>query len=410
MTNVLLFSYSILLSVTDFILSLWPSEKLKKMYAGRKETHKRVLDFIKKHPNPVWIHCASLGEFEQGRPLIEEIKSENSKTPIVLSFFSPSGYEIKKNYPYADLIVYLPADTLKNAKWVSDVVRPKLFIFVKYEFWWNLIHQLVHSPTKTILISGVFRHKDYFFNPILTPFKSLLGQFDKLFVQDQDSAKVLQHHNILNFEVVGDTRIDSVLKNAETVHLDDKWHQWMKQNPVIIYGSVWDSDMDVVKASTDYFSEYVHIIAPHDVSFTQVKRIETTINKEMSYWDEDSFAHNIIMVNTIGLLKNLYKIADYVYIGGGFHKGIHNILEPASYGVPVFFGPHHKKFNEATTLKNIGQGHAIHNFNTMKDFIEQYSHHTALNSQIKKASKLFFEQNKGATHKIIEYITPTIKK
>lgn len=408
MTKLLLFFYTSLLTLTDLILQFWPSEKLKKMYNGRKKTRTKVLDFVQKHPHPIWIHCASLGEFEQGRPIIEALKTENSSNPIILSFFSPSGYEIKKDYPYADLIVYLPADTPKNAKWIVDIVRPKLFIFVKYEFWWNLIHHLVHSPTKTILVSGVFREKNYFFIPILAPLKELLKRFDRLFVQDNESAQVLKRNNIFNYDIVGDTRIDSVMKNIETAQLDDKWFQWAGKKRVIIYGSVWDSDMKVVNPSIEYFTEYIHIIAPHNVNQIQIQRIQSTINKKMSFWHEDTFENNIIMVNTIGLLKNLYKIADYVYIGGGFHKNIHNTLEPASYGMPVFFGPEHTKFTEAFSLQKIGQGHSISDFVKMQETIEKYSKDTQLIYKVEQASKIFFEQNRGASDKIIQYIKSSI--
>ncbi len=408
MTKLLLFFYTSLLTLTDFILQFWPSEKLQKMYNGRKKTRTKVLDFVQKYPHPIWIHCASLGEFEQGRPIIEALKTENSSNPIILSFFSPSGYEIKKGYPYADLIVYLPADTPKNAQWIVDIVRPKLFIFVKYEFWWNLIHHLVHSPTKTILVSGVFREKNYFFIPILASLKKLLKRFDRLFVQDNESAQVLKRNNIFNYDIVGDTRIDSVMKNIETAQLDDKWFQWAGKKRVIIYGSVWDSDMKVVNASIEYFTEYIHIIAPHNVNKMQIQRIQSTINKKISFWNEDTFENNIIMVNTIGLLKNLYKIADYVYIGGGFHKSIHNTLEPASYGMPVFFGPEHTKFTEAFSLQKIGQGHSISDFDKMQETIENYSKDTQLIYKVEQASKLFFEQNRGASDKIIQYIKSSI--
>lgn len=408
MTKIVLFIYTFFLYGIDLLLRHWPNAKLKRMYAGRKETQSKVNQFIKKHPHPLWIHCASLGEFEQGRPIIESLKKSKPQIPIVLSFFSPSGYEIRHNDSKADLVVYLPADTPQNARWIKNTVQPVVFVFVKYEFWWNLIYRLVDSPVKTLLVSGVFRKEDYFFKSYFYAFKNLLNKFDRLFIQDSASAEVLKSNGINNYEIAGDTRIDRVIENAQNALLDDKWHQWTGKKSVIIYGSVWDSDMPIVTSSISHFPDCVHIVVPHDVKDSQVRRIKGRIGKKVSLWDDEKFEHNIIIVDTIGWLNKLYKIADFVYIGGGFQKGIHNLLEPASYGLPLFFGPKHKKFTEAFILQRIGQGHPILQFKEMKNIIEKFIGNPVLTHNIKETSKQFFESNKGATARIMTYIESTI--
>ncbi len=409
MTKIFLFFYSFFLSCVDTILSFWPNKKLKMMYQGRKDTRDNVERFIESNPQPIWIHCASLGEFEQGRPLIEAIKQYNPDIPIILSFFSPSGYEIRKDYKFADLVVYLPVDSPNNARWMANKVKPKFFIFVKYEFWWNIINELVHSPTKTILISGIFREKDYFFYPLLSPLRNMLADFDKIFVQDTLSENILKAKNIKNVTTAGDTRMDRVIENAKNATLDSKWHQWSGHKKVFVYGSIWDSDMPIVVDSITYYSDSIHILVPHDISEKSIAMLSSKVKSPSSKWSDESLKYNIIWVDTIGWLNKLYKIADISYVGGGFNKGIHNILEPASYGIPVFFGPRHQRFSEAIELKKIGQGFAIREFDEMLNTIIQIDEIPYEIEKIKQNSKTYFNSNKGATAKIMEYLTASIE-
>jgi 3-deoxy-D-manno-octulosonic-acid transferase len=409
MVRIYLFLYSVLLFIADLILSVWPDKKLKAMFSGRKETKSKAMEVVSKKGRPVWIHCASLGEFEQGRPVIEALKKSYPGIPLILSFFSPSGYEMRSHFPYADAVVYLPSDSPAHARWMVHDVRPLVFIFVKYEFWWNLIFELERSDIKTLLISGTFRSDNYFFHPFLKPLKRLIKGFDALFIQDEQSAQVLRSQHILNFAVAGDTRIDRVLENASQARIDNKWFEWKGNKKVFIYGSIWDSDMHVVRASVAHFSEDLHVIVPHDVDEDNVTRLCHSWKDRVSYWNDEVFRHDIVMVNTIGLLNSLYLIADFVYVGGGFQKGIHNILEPASYGIPVFFGPRHTKFFEATQLKACGQGYDIENFEDMKKTVEELLHDPAKSLEISEASHHFFQSQKGATEKILTYLEDVLK-
>lgn len=404
MVRIYLFFYSFLLFVTDLMLSLWPDKKLKAMFSGRKETKRKVSDIVRKKGRPVWVHCASLGEFEQGRPVIEALKKSYPDIPLILSFFSPSGYEMRCHFQYADTVVYLPSDSPANARWLVKDINPLLFIFVKYEFWWNLIFELGRSEVKTLLVSGTFRPDNYFFHPFLRPLKNLLKGFDTLFIQDESSAEVLKAQNILNYKVAGDTRIDRVLENASIARIEDKWFEWKKNRRVFIYGSVWDSDMHVIRASVTCFSDDLHVVVPHDVDASNVTRLCHSIPGKVSFWNDEILEHDVVVVNTVGLLNSLYMIADFVYIGGGFQKGIHNILEPASYGIPVFFGPRHTKFTEAEQLKTCGQGYDIQNFEDMRKKVVELTHEPEKLLEISNASKFFFQSQKGATKTILSYM------
>lgn len=378
------------------------------MYAGRKETKTRVLSVIRNQSRPFWIHCASLGEFEQGRPVIEALKTSYPDVPLILSFFSSSGYKMRYDFPHADCVVYLPSDTPDNARWIVHDISPQIFIFVKYEFWWNLIHELGGSQVKMMLVSGVFRPDDYFFNSLLKPLKQLVKTFDILFVQDEYSAEVLRTEGIKNCVVSGDTRVDRVLENAGWARIQEKWIVWKKQKKVFIYGSVWDSDMHIVRASVSHFSDSLHVIVPHDISDQNVKKLCQTWEDNVSYWSDDFFNYPIVVVNTIGILNQLYTMADFVYVGGGFQKGIHNILEPASYGIPVFFGPHHQKFTESYQLITCGQGFSIRQFDDMQETVEELIRHPSELLKIREASHHFFQSHSGATRKVMSYIRTLI--
>ena len=385
------------------------SNKLALLYQGRKDTWQKLKAFSSDNKESIWVHCASLGEFEQGRPLIERIRKDFPDIPLVLSFFSPSGYEIRKNYEFADLIIYLPADLDVCSQRLIAMIKPSMVLFVKYEFWWNLIRILLSNHIKVFLISGVFRKNDYFFNPILKSLKDLLCRYTKIYVQDDASATVLLSNGISNFEVAGDTRIDNVIFRSKFSNLPDNITKFVENKIVIIYGSIWTSDMKVVCPLIGKYDDFVHIIAPHDVSDDNIAAIKKMLNQKSSTYSDDQWNSNILIINNIGMLSGLYSIAKYAYIGGGFQKGIHNTLEPAVFGIPVFFGPKYTKFTEATRMIEIEIAFSVQEPEACIRWIDILESDVTEYAKIRDKSNHFFTSNSGATEKIVSDLYPYLR-
>lgn len=381
------------------------SPKLKKLYIGRKETLLAFNESGRKFKNVIWVHCASLGEFEQGRPIIESLKVNYPNRQVVLSFFSPSGYEIRKNYEYVDHIFYLPSDLPDTAISLIRYFDPEIFILVKYEFWWNLLEALSKAKCKIYLVSGVFREGDYFLSPLFTPFKNILKNFNGIFVQDELSERVLKTNMINQTQAVGDTRIDRVISNTQNVKVSNKILQYTDGFTTIVYGSVWMSDIFILKGMIEKFPHFRHIIAPHDISKSNIKTIINQLPIKPSLYSENEIISQVLIIDNIGMLSSLYKVAKYTYIGGGFQSGIHNILEPAVFNIPVFFGPNYKKFNEAVVLHNQGAAFAIDTLDMIKTKIEFFEENGGQLETIAEKIKNYFQQNKGATAKIIAHLS-----
>jgi 3-deoxy-D-manno-octulosonic-acid transferase len=379
------------------------SQKLNLLYTGRKRTLISMTK-VSSLQHPIWIHCASLGEFEQGRPLIEYYKSKYPDQAILLSFFSPSGYEIRKNYPMADEIIYLPSDLSTNAASLIKHFRPSMLILVKYEFWWNTIKSAQENKIPIYLISGIFRENDYFFKPLFKPFKELLNRFDFIFTQDKTSSEILTNHNIVNHFCVGDTRIDRVIDNTKNIALPEKISSFTKDKITIIYGSAWMSDIEVVKNCIAAFPNFNHVIAPHDINPKNIKAIRNSLGQPSLLYSEMYTDAKVLIIDNIGMLSTLYSIADYVYIGGGFQKGIHNILEPAVFYLPVFFGPNHQKFNEAVRLTRESAAFNIDNANQMIQHILEFEKSSLLKDKVRNSLIQYFDENRGATEKIVRHL------
>ncbi len=350
------------------------------------------------------MHCASLGEFEQGRPLLEKLRSQYPEKHFVLSFFSSSGYEQIANKGLADTVVYLPADIPAIVNRVLDTARPELWIFVKYEFWWHFIRALQDRKIPVILISAVFRKNDYFFKPFFREFLSLLKKYRQLFVQDIQSEKILQNHGFKNVCVVGDTRVDRVIQRAEMARADERLQTFVAGRKTIVYGSVWMSDMPLVTRSIAAFPHFAHILAPHDIGRDNISRLSKQLEGPVCLYSEGVFIGNTLKINNIGMLASAYVLADYAYVGGGFEGGIHNILEPAVYGIPVFYGPRHQKFNEAVRLHAMGAATVVKQEDDLADSIEMLVHEPVKVQQIKEICRQFFAESRGATDKIVNEI------
>lgn len=379
------------------------SIKLRKLRSGRKETF-RKLDQIDKKKSVVWLHCASLGEFEQGRPLLEKLRMQHPHKHYVVSFFSSSGYDQVVHKGSADTVVYLPADLPAHINNVLKIVRPELWIFVKYEFWWHLIHVLHQKQVPIVLISAVFRKKDYFFRPFFGVFLDLLKKYRRIFVQDTQSANILKNHGFQNASVAGDTRIDRVMQRAAEARADEKLKTFVAGRKVVVYGSIWMSDMSLVDRSIATFPQFAHILAPHDIGADNLSRLSKRLNGPICFYSGESSKGNTLIIDNIGMLASSYVLANYAYIGGGFEAGIHNILEPSVFGIPVFFGPRHQKFNEAVQLHRLGAASVVSKEGDLAEGIAILEDNPQKVLQIKDICKQFFDESMGATEKIADAI------
>lgn len=348
----------------------------------------------------IWFHCASLGEFEQGRPVLELFRKRHPDYGILLSFFSPSGYEVRKNYDGADYITYLPLDQPSKVRNFVKAAQPDLVVFVKYEFWPNIINEIKKSGAKLIGISVIFRPGQAFFKPWGGFFRKILKQFDFLFVQNEQTARLLDKINYTSYDVVGDTRFDRVIATAEQEISIPKVEKFLnKKSKVMVVGSAWPEDMEVLKPFIITHPEMKFIIAPHEINEDQINQWKTELQAVL-YSEFEAYTHeNVLIINSIGLLSRLYKYADYTFVGGGYKTGLHNILEPAVFGTPIFFGDKkYEKFQEAIDLIDLKVAFPIRD--NLDDWIK-----TVDLEEIKALAANYVKKNQGATDKIIDHLT-----
>ena len=340
------------------------SAKLKKMRRGQSETMSYLANKIKPTDRPVWIHAASLGEFEQGRPLIERIKREYPGRKIVLTFFSPSGYEVRKNYPIVDAVCYLPFDTPSRVRRFLDILNPSVAVFVKYEFWGNYLTQLAKCHIPTYIISAIFRPDQVFFKPWGGTFRRMLGCFDTLYLQDDNSRQLLEEIGVTNTRVVGDTRFDRVTDIMNTTTPMHDIESFATSGSLcVIAGSSWPLDEDVYMPWFNRHPEVKLIIAPHEFDDERIKNLKQRCeNGATSYstFNGDN-TPQVLIVDCFGKLAAMYRYCDVAIVGGGFGVGIHNINEAAVYNLPVIFGPKYSKFKEAVDLVSLGGAFSINN-------------------------------------------------
>ena len=339
--------------------SFYPKAKL--WLAGRRQWHPRLQRAMAQlQVRPVWVHCSSLGEFEQGRPLIEAIKARNPQQPVVLSFYSPSGYEVRKGYPLADYVCYLPLDTRRNAQRFVETLNPSLAIFVKYEFWYHMLGALNGAKVPTYVVSAIFRPQQVFFKSYGCWYRRFLQRFTHLFVQDEQSVELLRGIGICNATACGDTRFDrvaAIARSADTIPEVERFCALEPHRPVLVAGSTWPPDEELLAAYMRTSSGLRLIIAPHEVHDAHLRLVEqrfgfagTVRYTQLRDGSSPSTGARVLIVDTIGLLAAIYRYGQVAYGGGGFGVGIHNTLEAAVYGMPVLFGPNYRRFNEAVGL------------------------------------------------------------
>ena len=357
----------------------------------------------------IWVHSASLGEFEQGRPVIEKIKSNWPDKKIALTFFSASGYNARKNYPYADWVGYMPLDTKKDSTHFISILKPSLAIFVKYEFWYNHLDRLISDRVPFIYIS-TFWWKGHF---LLKPWNQWLMKkvmnADAIFVQDLDSKKYLEQTGYSHAIVAGDTRIDRVLSIRDHSDPPPLFKKFSSTKPLFIAGSTWPADEKIIKKWYEHNPAFNLIIVPHEISASAINDTTVLLSEYSpilySQWNGEDF--NILIVDKIGLLSLIYTYATIAYIGGGFGKGIHNTLEAAVYGIPVIFGPNYQSFKEAYDLIKIEIGFSINTDTELKEVVDSLSGERLMN--IHTQANQYFNQNKGATELIFNYLTKFVK-
>lgn len=401
------FLYQVFIHLFSFSYRLGSffSKKAKKGWKGRKE-QKKIFKALEKEEF-IWLHCSSVGEFEQGRPVLESIKKKYPYHKIALSFFSPSGFELRKNYPKADIVFYLPLDTHTNVENLLKYFNPRILILVKYDYWLNLLMALKKREIPVVVISAIFRENQYR-NQIFANyfFKALKNSITHFFVQHQKSAHILESHGISNFSIVGDTRFDRVYQIANQ-KIEIPWIENFKGlKKILVLGSTWGNDEEIFLnfLRTELPTTWKAVIIPHEINQQNIIHFKEFFNENVTFYSEGiNPKAKILVVDAVGFLSQIYAYADVAYVGGGFNKsGVHNTLEPAVFGIPIMIGPCHEKFNEVQTLiKN----HIIFPVGNRQEFQETFKFIQSQNpSDFKKRSKEVFSQNLGATEKILDFL------
>lgn len=379
-------------------------DKAHSFVIGRRKIFSRIEREIIKGAPIVWFHCASLGEFEQGRPIIEKFREDYPKYKILLSFYSPSGYEVRKNYQHADYIFYLPIDTKRNAqKWIS-LIKPTAAFFIKYEFWHHYINELNQNNIPIFSVSSIFRENQIFFKKYGKFNRNILQKFSYFFVQDKQSIELLDQIGIKNKVISGDTRFDRVKAIRGSVVDIPMINIFKNNHQAFIIGSSWQDDLDVLAPFINQSEDNLKfIIAPHEVYEMGIKNIEKQIDRKTIRYsqanEEDIGNFEVLIIDNVGMLSSLYQYGDYAYIGGAFGKGLHNILEAATFGMPIFFGnKSYKKFREARELIQLEGAFAIADYHELKEKYSRLNHDVS-----SMTTQSYVEGNIGATEKIMSY-------
>ena len=393
------------------------NKKAKSWLLGRKNFHQQVIDsgFKAESDRPLaWFHCASLGEFEQARPVIEKYKSTFQTHKILLTFFSPSGYEIRKNYEGADYVFYLPIDTASNARQFIETFQPSIAFFVKYEFWYYYLRTLAEKNIPAISFSAIFRANQVFFKNYGAFNRNILTYFSHIFVQNKTSLDLLKSIHIQNISIGGDTRFDRVKQIAEAKKQIPIVEQFKDKKPLLIVGSCWEQDFEVIAPFLNTFKEELKvIIAPHEIHDAEIetwrKNLQaksirfSSINQESN---SSVASAQVLFIDNIGMLSSLYQYAEFAWIGGAYRKGLHNTLEAATFGLPIFFGnKNYQKFQEAVDLIRIGGAKAIADTAEFKEHFEELYFNENIRKEKSELIQSYVQENLGGTDKIIKFIT-----
>lgn len=387
------------------------SKKVRKMWKGERHAFDILKEKVDANAKYVWFHAASLGEFEQGRPLIERIRKSYPEYKILLTFYSPSGYEVRKNYEGADIVCYMPVDTPLNAIRFLRLVRPVMAFFIKYEFWYNYLHILKHRNIPVYSVSSIFRPEQIFFKWYGRKYSQVLKCFTRFFVQNEESKSLLSRIGLDNVDVVGDTRFDRVIQIRDAAKKLPIVETFVDSAPhVFIAGSSWPPDEEIFIKYFNQHSDWKLIIAPHVIGEDHLKQILSLLKerKVVRYTqaDEENVADaDVLIIDCFGLLSSIYHYGEVTYVGGGFGVGIHNTLEAAVWNVPVIFGPNNKKFQEAQGLLKSGGGYEITNYDDFEQLMSSLSDNEKILKESGRKAGAFVESLSGASDKILSKIS-----
>ncbi|MET6989106.1 3-deoxy-D-manno-octulosonic acid transferase [Sediminicola arcticus] len=407
----MLFLYNLAVLVASFVLKLIAnfSPKIKLFVNGRENVFSQLQLEIAGEDKVIWIHTASLGEYEQGLPIIEKLKIAYPNFKILLTFFSPSGYEVKKNTSVADLVCYLPLDTKENAQKFIALAKPKLAIFVKYEIWPNYLQELHKQQVPTLLISAIFTKRKIFFKIYGDFMRKSLHTFSHIFVQDKNSQELLRSIHINNSTIAGDTRLDRVSEILERDNSLDFMKTFKQGNLCLVAGSTWPEDEGIL---LDYINspdqQLKFVIAPHNIKKSHIQKLKEAITKKTILFSElDNKGTNnaeVFIIDTVGLLTKIYSYADIAYVGGGFATGLHNTLEPAVFGIPVLIGPQYKGFKEAEDLVELKGVLPVATKLEFQKTLAELAQKEGFRKETGTINASYITQNKGASLKILSYI------
>ena len=405
----LLYTFSIHLYNAAIAIAALFNEKARLLHSGRKNTlpvlkEKCAGKFV------IWLHAASLGEYEQGKPLIQKLKQRYPNATFLVTFFSPSGYEVKKNDADIDVACYLPGDTPRQVRQFLDLVQPQMAFFVKYEYWYNFMKGLKDREIPFYYLSAIFRPSQYFFKPYGKWFARQLHSCTHFFVQNEESQRLLQNIAIENVTITGDTRFDRVYAIAQQNEKLDFIEQFKGDKKLLVVGSSWQPDESVVRQIYDFIkNDYKIVFAPHIISKEHISGIKSLFKEEKIVCfsersDQNLAEYDLFIIDTIGLLSRIYKYADVAMVGGGFETGLHNTLEAAVFGIPVFFGPKYAKFNEAIELVRRQGGFSIQNADEMRRIMEKFRCEPEFYQKTCQICSDFVKENLGACDKILAVI------
>ena len=414
----MLFIYNLIVVCADFILKIGVlfNPKIKLFVEGRKSTYKVLSNKIKAYDKTIWFHAASLGEYEQGLPVMERMKSRFPNHLIVLTFFSPSGYEIRKNNTIADVTVYLPLDTQSNVDKFMEIVRPDMAFFIKYEYWPNFLNALKNRETPTYLISGIFREDQLFFKWYGGFYRNALNAFEHFFVQNSKSKDLLLKLGKSNVTVSGDTRFDRVASILNRDNSLEFIEEFKNNSLTIVVGSSWPKDESLLVPYINSAENVKFIIAPHNIKTEQIQALKNSISKKTMLFSEVDFTSSnpinlshfdVFIIDSIGILTKIYSYADIAYVGGGFgNPGVHNLLEPATFGIPIVIGTNYSHFPEAAALVNLEGCISISTQEELKEAFDNLIQNQDIRFEKGHICNTFVKMNKNATDIIMNHIAP----
>ncbi|MDP3469165.1 MAG: glycosyltransferase N-terminal domain-containing protein [Daejeonella sp.] len=381
------------------------NKKAAAWISGRKGLIQLIESRLYKNKRYTWFHFASLGEFEQGRPVLERLKSENPELPIIITFFSPSGYEIRKDYALADFVFYLPADTRTNAKEFIRLLNPEMAIFTKYDYWYHYFEELHKNNIPLYVISGIFRKEQVFFKWYGGLHRKMLKWVSHIFVQDECSRELLEKIQVRNVTVSGDTRFDRVAENILTIKKIPLIEEFCGDKSIFIAGSTWPEDEKLLHYLVKKYPDWKFIIAPHEVSDSRINELKDLFTDHITYSaasvrSSEPGNQQTLIIDNIGILSSVYQYGKMAYIGGGFGKGIHNTQEALAFGLPVIFGPEYLKFKEAVDLVSLKGAISISNAGELESAFLYF----IANKQSGDIARNYIQEHTGATRKIIEHI------